>query len=477
MPIKIKDWSKQVSCMVCKMCIINSKRPFKKYFRACKWLEVGLGIYAFSNIYLVHNTGDGVRLTGLGFCEPGNTCKVPNDEHARWDTMGDDWSLLENLNGYVFHDRCWNLIMEHFSPWEFNFKSLYEALEYLPWPRGSAALIQSYWLSLITNYSFTYLEPWLHETMERYGCRKRDPFILPTLEQLMQPSKSFPELLQGNAKWKLHHNPTDSFNALPLELREGIAMQLPTHDVLNLRCASRAMVPMFSNSTFWATRFAINGERGFVYPLVKHLIRNARNDIDWRLLYHCTCKIKCGSEFDFHIRIWESLSWLRDATMARYSKVRMPLCFAGRAMQHYHNTRYPGTCIKTVDIAPSLYQMTVSAVSIGGSVYVTGLEFFFTNQPSILIGYKAPGARVMTRGSEAAEHSDYRYPGLLSKTNIGHLKGFALHRTTSGVQGIEIIQHPKRPSFVGFVDGPVCNNGDEFSLDTVSKVIGTFDVS
>ena len=314
--------------------------------------------------------------------------------------------------------------------------------------------------------------------MESYGYQKlRDPFILPTLEQLMQPSKSFPESIQGTEKGQLYHNPTDSFNALPLELRERIAMQLPTHDVLNLRCASRAMIPMFWNPHFWETRFAINEERGFVYPLVKDLSRDERNDIDWRLLYHCTCKIKCGSDFDFHLRIWESLRWLRDATLARYSKVRMPLCFAGRAVQHYHNTRYPGTYIKTVDITPSLYQMTVSAVSISGSVYVTGLEFFFANQPRILIGYEAPGAKVMTRELEAAEYSKYRYPGLLLKASIRRLKGFALERSTSGVQGIQIIGPPKRPPVIGIMAGPLHLTGDEFSFDIVSKVIGTFDVS
>lgn len=314
--------------------------------------------------------------------------------------------------------------------------------------------------------------------MERCGGQGLDPFVLPTLEHLMQPSKSFPESLQEIEKGQLYHNPTDSFNALPLELREGIAMQLPTHDVLNLRCTSRAMVPMFWSSTFWASRFSINGERGFVYPLVKDLTRNARNNINWRLLYHCTCKIKCGSDFDFHIRLWESLSWLRDATLARYSKVCMPLSFAGRAMQHYHNTCYPDTHIETVDIAPSLYQMTISAVKIRGSVYITGLGFFFSNQQSILIGYKTPGAKVMTRESEFAKDNDYRYPGVLLKTEIGRLKGFVLYRNSSGVQQIHIIQqHPKFLSQIGRVDGPVLVNRDEFSLDTVRKVIGTFDVS
>ena len=377
--------------------------------------------------------------------------------------------------------------MEHFSPWEFDFESLYEALECLPWPEGSASLSMSYQLSLETNHSLMYIAPWIHQIRNRHNREGCDPFILPTLEQLMQPSTSFPASPQGIAKGSLYHNPTDPFNVLPLELREGIAMQLPTQDVLNLRCCSRAMVPMFSNNFFWATRFAIDGERGFLHPLVKQFFQNARNDIDWRFLYHCTCKIKCGPGFDFHIRIWESLRWLRDATLARYFKMSMPLCFADRAVQHYHNTRYPDTHIETVDIKPSLYEMTVSAVRINESIYITGLEFLFSNQPSIFIGYKDPGAKVKirdsnnraprTKESKLAELSDYTCPGLLFKTHIKRLRGFYLNRSPSGVQEIGIIQRPQSPFRVGHSDFQGDNHKYEFSLDTVSKVIVTLDVS
>lgn len=492
MPIKINTWDTHVCCMVCKMYILNnpyvvSNRPWEAKFRACGWSTNRLGSDVFTNIHPVHDTRDGVKLTGLGFCRQYDANEVPNDEHARWDTMGNDWSSLRDLNGYAFHDRCWNLIMEHFSPWEFDFESLYEALECLPWPEGSASLSMSYQLSLETNHSLMYIAPWIHQIRNRHNREGCDPFILPTLEQLMQPSTSFPASPQGIAKGSLYHNPTDPFNVLPLELREGIAMQLPTHDVLNLRCCSRAMVPMFSNNFFWATRFAIDGERGFLHPLVKQFFQNARNDIDWRFLYHCTCKIKCGPGFDFHIRIWESLRWLRDATLARYFKMSMPLCFAGRAVQHYHNTRYPDTHIETVDIKPSLYEMTVSAVRINESIYITGLEFLFSNQPSIFIGYKDPGAKVKirdsnnraprTKESKLAELSDYTCPGLLFKTHIKRLRGFYLNRSPSGVQEIGIIQRPQSPFRVGHSDFQGDNHKYEFSLDTVSKVIVTLDVS
>ena len=232
MPIKINTWDTHVCCMVCKMYILNnpyvvSNRPWEAKFRACGWSTNRLGSDVFTNIHPVHDTRDGVKLTGLGFCRQYDANEVPNDEHARWDTMGNDWSSLRDLNGYAFHDRCWNLIMEHFSPWEFDFESLYEALECLPWPEGSASLSMSYQLSLETNHSLMYIAPWIHQIRNRHNREGCDPFILPTLEQLMQPSTSFPASPQGIAKGSLYHNPTDPFNVLPLELREGIAMQLP----------------------------------------------------------------------------------------------------------------------------------------------------------------------------------------------------------------------------------------------------------
>jgi hypothetical protein len=61
----------------------------------------------------------------------------------------------------------------------------------------------------------------------------------------------------------------DCFGCLPWELRELIAILLPTEDALNLRLASRSFLRIFDSQTFWLSRFQATGDRGFVFEVHK----------------------------------------------------------------------------------------------------------------------------------------------------------------------------------------------------------------
>lgn len=312
----------------------------------------------------------------------------------------------------------------------------------------------------------------------------------------MQSPKMPPDLPSKISEMRknIDKSSTDRFGSLPLEIIEAIAIELPTRDALNSRYASRAMLPIFASKAFWRTRFEINGERGFLHLVVRNITKGKNGkEIDWRLLYHCTCKLKCGLEFEFSIRVWESLRWLRDAILAKRSKRRvqgknclhlqhsMPLHFRGRALLYYHNSCYANTHVESVEINRSLRRISISAVQINAAVYIIGIEFVFDNQPSVLIGYKIIGAKIINRDAMDHENkSQYKYPGIQFETDISHLRGFTMEHACDGVRMIKIMQGRNFEDYVGYrgrYNEHEESHEPDLCLDEVKKVVGIFDVS
>lgn len=103
-------------------------------------------------LHSVYRVPGGAKLTGVGSIEHHRDLRVPNDETARWDNMDDDYILLAKVPNriwdlYLFHERCWDRLIEHISPQEFDLGSLYKALEYLPLPPGSVVPFYSFYLT------------------------------------------------------------------------------------------------------------------------------------------------------------------------------------------------------------------------------------------------------------------------------------------------------------------------------------------
>ncbi|KAI9924388.1 hypothetical protein MW887_007014 [Aspergillus wentii] len=228
-------------CIICGLEIIRSWRAY----RSCH-----------SEFKAVYQAPDGVKLTGVGSVKHDHHLRPPTNPAVRWDTMGEDSILLKDpphpIPGvYLFHARCWDSFMDHIGSEKFDLASLYDALEYLPVPEG----------------------PWYHDVVEPRGPGHDgyDPFILPTLEQLMQSPKAPPRLSNDVSQRlaAIHQNPTDCFRLFPLEICKAIAFQLPTQVLLSLRHVSRVMIPIFTSTAFWRTRFAINGERGSLHPVAQ----------------------------------------------------------------------------------------------------------------------------------------------------------------------------------------------------------------
>ncbi|KAL4797449.1 hypothetical protein BDV19DRAFT_387256 [Aspergillus venezuelensis] len=416
-------------CMLCG-CDITCR---SLNFKGTGWLSWFRAVYIAS---------DGASVSGVGLrrLQP-NELWAPMDERVRTDTRGRVTPGLVHLarlpysfeDIYLFHDRCWDRLASHYCLEELDYERLYAALQYMPLPDSC-------------GHQPVDLEP-------------------PILEQLMYAPKPPPEKV---GEYYTVGNPTDCFQRLPLELREMIAILLSTHEALDLRLASRAMIGIFASSFFWQTRFDINGERGHLAMVIEGLTVEERHELDWRLLYHYTCNLRCSADFfDANVEKWERLRWLRDTT-AGGSRFRVGARdnsqsphFDGRALQYYHNSHYRNTDIVTVDLSrSSVLKINVSILQLVSSHrkahswdwnnIVTGMEFIFDDgTPSVEVGYSTPGTLILAKDTPRESLPrrargvliDAKYPGLLKVHEVKPLRGFHIQRDRRASDNITDIYH------------------------------------
>ncbi|PYH28279.1 F-box domain protein [Aspergillus neoniger CBS 115656] len=368
------------TCIVCGT-EIDGRHRWAKHFRA-----VSLG--SFTPIPLTHPSvycsSTGVRVTVP-------LCPAPSHPAVRIpaDAVTDEWVSErmpehDQTDLYVFHEPCWRRLVSHFSPTEFDVGFVFEALEYLPLP-----LLCGHHESTPTGLLF----PYKWEAVDE-GLGHQPDYA--NLDDLMRFAKALP------SPWRpvMSSAPfaADLFQRLPIEIIEMIAVLLPTRDVLHLRQVTT------SPPVFWKTRFDLNAERGFLWPVVRDIINTAKgNGFDWRHLYHCTCHLTCSQWFRLELKSWEALRWLRDTALALASGAPRPLDYRGDALHYYHNAMIGDTHLEVVDCDSRVLHIAVSAHDdcgshyAPGSVCITGLEFLFEDGPTAILGYTSPGATNIPR--------------------------------------------------------------------------------
>ncbi|GCB19948.1 hypothetical protein AAWM_02833 [Aspergillus awamori] len=452
----------EATCIVCGTQIDGLHRQ-AKHFRA------------------VYCSSTGVRVTVP-------LCLAPSHPAVRIpaDAVTDEWTSErmpehDQTDLYVFHEPCWRRLVSHFSPQEFDVGYVFEALEYLPLP-----LIRG----LDESAPMDLEPPYLWEAVDE-GLGHQPDFA--NLDDLMRFAKALP------SSWRPAMSAApfkgDIFQRLPLELIEMIAVLLPTRDVLHLRQVSRGVAPVFSSSAFWKTRFDLNAERGFLWPVVRDLIETGKgNGFDWRLLYHCTCHLTCSHWFRLELKSWERLRWLRDSTLALASGVPRPLDYRGDALHYYHNAMIGDTHLEVVDCDSRVLHIAISAhddcglhVS-PGPVCVTGLEFFFEDRPKAMLGYTSAGAKEIPRKKwRNYDQTKLAHPIVRVMMDLVDFKGVMVTHTLDGVSGVLILQSLDeerecrrgwRKCSIGECDDPyhVYDGLCACSLEEVSQVVAVFDV-
>ncbi|OOF99052.1 hypothetical protein ASPCADRAFT_2476 [Aspergillus carbonarius ITEM 5010] len=421
-PREAKYYVHVMACLLCGDRFGNPETPWRHYFRA------------------LYQASDCVELSGIGLWRPNTPLKVPADQDAEWETMEDDYVVLTDLTCwprdlFLFHELCWRRLVKHIATDDIDCSDLYNVLKRLPCPSKPGP--------------------------SGYFGSDAEPYEAPPLKYLLQSERDRPRCAAEIQTTLIQNcNPTDGFRRLPLEIIEILGALLATRDALNSRLASRAMGLLFHSPTFWKTRFDINGERGFLNYLVKR-----GRKIDWRLLS-------------------TSNRWVRDALLCKPGVPFMD--FGGRALQHYHNTAWPGIYRRSIRVPPDLMTIGVSvSQEIGGDlICIKGLELIRADGSSVLLGSKIAGATVINESSPELNDPtgwfessySYDYPGIHMLFDARGLQGFfTTTAITGGVGRLQLIRRGGWSVPVGYdYDGGFTNHA--FQMDEVIELVVEFDI-
>ncbi|OJJ42591.1 hypothetical protein ASPZODRAFT_147227 [Penicilliopsis zonata CBS 506.65] len=256
-----------------------------------------------------------------------------------------------------------------------------------------------------------------------------DPSIVPTIQQLTQSDTDLPCLARpGHA---------DCFSVLPREIIEMVLTRLLAVDVFHLRLASRTLGSIFWSQTFWKSRFAVDGERGFLHSATA---RKSAGQINWRLLYRCTSPSRLyGSSLWNCKRIWEVSRWfIVTLSMAR----RIPAAQASPDAFHWTNVQgddrdgdpwncvplgtYFGLPVATyrIEIPPDLVSITVTVIREKDVTWVTALQLLSATHPAVCVGYIAQAPEI--------QHYTVALPSASS------FQGFEVALSSGGIRALRV---------------------------------------
>lgn len=192
-------------------------------------------------------------------------------------------------HGFILHNACWRLLQKALEPDSIPTERLLAVCRSLPFPLRGLGVCWAHDYGGLTYFDNRDHYPWEdlfrgeHSRSEIYQYAHANPYDVPEVPALLKTSlKSQPLLIS-----KAHEG--DCFSKLPWEIREAIAIKLPTEDALNLRRASAEFFFILTSQTFWASRFEAGGDRDFVFEE-----RSKRERRDWFTLYRVTshaCKL------------------------------------------------------------------------------------------------------------------------------------------------------------------------------------------
>lgn len=265
------------------------------------------------------------------------------------------------------HEQCWQYAEKKLYPsGKPNLQELYEVLCKVPPSRGMYHYVLSVFCifsnQVLPDYGGACIDPAYSDPSQYHPCREK------TLEEFLQGDREFPGPSRCmKEKTSSSSNPTDPFRRLPLEIREKVALLLPSHEFLDLRRVSRAMSAVFHDNFFWKSRFKRDADHGYLDYIACGVTDLDQSGIqsqntDWRLLYHASMNI--GNKLETTVKVWEVVQWIKEVLAAQNGLQESPLWFSGRALQHYHNDSCAtGRRVERAKISPSLAKIGVTMVS------------------------------------------------------------------------------------------------------------------
>ncbi|KAI9367281.1 hypothetical protein BJX61DRAFT_547634 [Aspergillus egyptiacus] len=401
------------------------------------WLDIIRVLYKEYGVY------GQVVLTGLSTTHHAHKLKEPEDTRITWTRHAHT-----PVPSVILHEECRLYLERCIGPENMDLGALFTVLRQMVPPKN----------------------PFYPVTFGNH------PYRTTRLEELLSTTKHIPEL------------PASRVRAF-----------LETPDFLSLRCASRAMAPIFHHNGFWMSRF-----------------RSAETNrpLDWRLLYRAPPRAR--SKLEFQIKVWEVVQWVKDVLRATTRSAPLPIAFAGRALQFYHNESAAlGRTVQSARIHPSLTKIAISIVSgplpspqeaeqLSGKhrpfssswecpTRITGLEFVHQDTGPEMLGSRTARARRRTPNSLQADLDRYIKDttgrrlcdedgvGVVVEASATSFKGFRIRHHLDDICSLGILRQRQSapgqddlPGTFGYDFAQCTETG--IGMERVVEVVGTFEV-
>ncbi|KAJ5102304.1 hypothetical protein NUU61_004526 [Penicillium alfredii] len=324
---------------------------------------------------------------------------------------------------FIFHDACWRIIQTCF--------------EDVSIPLAQLAVV----LSLVPKF----------EKVDEdcvYGAE--DPTKHVDAEEIVRLAKRQPKSISAapRSKMILHHPTRDTFAILPPEITFEIARHLEIIDFYNVRLVSRWMGRLFDEPAFWATRFEVNRERGFLSCLwAKRPKEYARND--WRSLYTCSSLPNLCASLQRRNRIWRRGQWIKDVITMRmqsdqteatresdsnldWREIQAHLRCDSDLPLHEFPCYVRAVQTQSARIPRNLTAIVVSFIREGSMTYVTGLQLLSEHEV-ISLGYIRLGSPIVPVSSD--------------------FSGFVVAVDKRGIHALQAIANGVASSWIGDMEG------------------------
>ena len=348
------------------------------------------------------------------------------------------------LYDFVLHDACWLLLQTALDPNPIPLGRLLDLCKSLPNPiclvanRPEVGMYRDYDYGgiMLVNAQNHYPEDTFVRRLYDERKARENPYNVPIMSQLLTKPRDEFESRVPTPSWDGWES-GDCFSRLPWELREAIAMALPTCDVLKLQQASRSFVDITASQIFWASRFTRGGECEFIFET-----QEGRRGTDWKQLYRHSSTSRAPLGLQNRRRIWNGISSIKGLLGLRLNDVqsRVPVqCKDPSWMwrQVSGDTKEPkargwllpeihGGCwvldeVQVV-VPQLLTHIAVSIIRVGMADYVVGLGLISSDSDS----NKRMGYR-----TEGKEH--------LFAVTASALRGFTVAVSQRGIRALQVI--------------------------------------
>jgi hypothetical protein len=314
----------------------------------------------------------------------------------------------DGQHGFILHDVCWRLLLKAGEPLGVPILRLVLMCESLPFPLGFDGVYWGHTYGGLLELDGDTAYPW----QELFVCRRpqsiynidvyENPLVISKLNTISYHPTG-PPVDESPAT-----GGDDIFSKLPWELREMIAIFLPTRDALSLRLASRSFLGLYWSVAFWASRFAFNGERAFVFEA-----RDKRDVTELLSLYRATMHSLAPPGLGNRQRIWDFAGLLID--IARQECAGDNLYLEGQPSEPKNWTRLAGDekprdaggqwslfnagcrSISNVilGVPKDLRGLGITIVTLGPLDYVTGIRLIGKDGKAKIAGYTSSSREVI----------------------------------------------------------------------------------